>query len=130
MLVDLACQILFPAAFILYLPNVRTSAATEPVCQQIYMRPPRIGQRCVTNTEVYRNHTTVSQERCMWHCLQASSCAVVNYNIAESSCLLGHAPCVSLEPERDFVTILMTMQGMDGFDKIPYYHRWTTSTIK
>ena len=69
-----------------------------------------MGQRCITDTEVYRNHTDVPQERCMWHCLQNISCTVINYNMVDSYCLLGQGPCVSLEHENDFVTIPMTTQ--------------------
>ena len=74
------------------------------------MKPARMGQRCITDTEVYRNHTAVPQGRCMWHCLQIISCKAINYNITDNYCLQGHAPCVSLKPESDFVTIPMTMQ--------------------
>ena len=69
-----------------------------------------MGQRCITEKEVYRNHTDVPQERCMWHCWQNVSCTVINYNKVDSYCLLGQGPCVSLEPESDFVTIPMTTQ--------------------
>ena len=111
MMGGLPSQILYKAVFIFCLSNgVGASKVTGSSCQQIFMKPPRMGQRCITDTEVYRNHTVVLNERCMWHCLRDPSCAVINYNIAESSCLLGHAPCVSLEPEREFITIPMTMQ--------------------
>ena len=90
--------------------NMKVSAVTGESCQQIYMWEPRIGQRCVTDNEIYENHTTIPQEHCMWHCLRNISCKVINYNMVESYCRLGHQPCVSLEPERNFVTILITMQ--------------------
>ena len=71
------------------------------------MRPPRRGQLCITDTTIYTNIASEPQERCMWHCLRDPSCMVINYNIAEGSYRLGHAPCVSLEPESDFVTTLI-----------------------
>ena len=74
------------------------------------MGSPRIGQRCITDTEVYRNHTSVPQERCMWHCLWNTSCTVINYNAVDSYCLLSQGNCVSLEPESDFIAIPLTMQ--------------------
>ena len=79
-------------------------------CQQMYMRPGRIGQRCMTDAEVYRNHTDVPQERCMWHCLRNLSCKVIDYNLVGSYCLLGHGPCASLQPHNDFVTTPLTTQ--------------------
>ena len=120
----LACPPLFTAVIILFLPNrLNTSTVTGPSCQQIHMRLPLMGQRCITDNEVYRNYTTVPQERCMWHCLRNISCKVVNYNVVDSYCLVGHAPCVSLEPENDFVTIPITMQDpcmiWVGQDAIP-----------
>ena len=69
-----------------------------------------MGQRCITDTEAYKNRTDVPQELCMWHCLQNISCMVINYNMVNSYCLLGQGPCVSLEHENDFVTIPMTTQ--------------------
>ena len=111
MLVGLACQTQITAVIILFLPNrLNTSAVAGPSCQQIYMKPPLMGQRCITDNEVYRNHTNAPQERCIWHCLGNISCQVINYNVVDSYCLVGHAPCVSLEPEIDFVTIPITMQ--------------------
>ena len=102
---------LFIFVIILVLPSgVRASDISGAFCRQIYMRPTRIGQRCVTKTEVYVNHSAVPQEGCMWYCLRDTSCTVINYNVADSYCLLGRGPCASLEPESDFIAIPMTMQ--------------------
>ena len=102
---------LFIFVIILVLPDALTaSTATGTSCLQIYTGPPRMGQRCITDTEVYRNLSAVPQERCMWHCLRDTSCMVINYNEAVRYCLLGQGPCVSLEPESGFITIPLTMQ--------------------
>ena len=111
MMFVLVRQIMFTAVFMMFFSNgMRASVVFGAPCQQVYIRPPRLGQRCVTDNEVYRNHTRVPQERCMWHCLQDIACKVINYNMIESCCLLSQEPCVTLEPESDFVTIPMTMQ--------------------
>ena len=111
-MIVLLSQTLFTVIITVFLLNrIRASAVTGASCREIYLREPRIGQRCVTNNEIYRNHTALPQERCMWHCLRDISCNVINYNVAESYCFLGKQPCVSLEPESDFVTIPMTTQG-------------------
>ena len=111
MMVVLLRKILFTAVFIVFLPSgIKASVVTGASCQQVYIRPPRIGQRCVTSNEVYKNHAAAPQERCMWHCLWDISCKVVNYNMDESCCFLSQEPCVTLEPESDIVTIPMTMQ--------------------
>ena len=87
--------------------GLRPSIIIGPSCQYMYMRHPRRGQPCITDTKIYTDNASEPQERCMRHCLQDPSCMVINYNIAEDSCRLGHAPCVSLEPESDFLTILI-----------------------
>ena len=111
MTIFLLRKILFIIVFIVFLPDgMKTSIVTGSSCQQIYMQPPRLGQYCVMDIEVYRNFTNVPQERCMWHCLRNISCQVINYNVVENYCLLGQRPCISLEPDSDFVTIPMTMQ--------------------
>ena len=111
MLGYLPYQILFSSIVMFGLPNgVLSSTVTGTACQQRYMRPERRGQRCITNTEVYRNYTDVPQERCMWHCLRELSCKVFNYNDVGNYCLLCHTPCVSLEPHIDFVTTPITME--------------------
>ena len=109
MMVVLLRKILFIAVFIVFLPSgIKASVVTGASCQQVYIRRPRIGQRCVTSNEVYKNHTAAPQERCMWHCLRDISCKVVNYNMDQSFCF--QEPCVTLEPESDIVTMPMTMQ--------------------
>ena len=111
MMVVLLRKILFTAVFIVFLPSgIKVSVVTGASCQQVYIRRPRIGQRCVTSNEVYKNHTIAPQERCMWHCLRDISCKVINYNMDESFCFLSQEPCVTLEPESDIVTMPMTMQ--------------------
>ena len=102
---------LLKTIFILAFANgIEVSIASVAPCQQINMRPWRMGQRCMTDAEVYRNHTDVPQERCMWHCLRDLSCKVIDYNLVGSYCLLGHGPCASLQPDNDFVTTPMTMK--------------------
>ena len=108
---DLPRRILLSSILMFCVPyGVQTSTVTDTACQQMYMRPGRAGQRCITDTEVYRNYTDLPQERCMWHCLRDLSCNVINYNHVGSYCLLGHGHCVSLEPDTDFVTIPKTME--------------------
>ena len=104
-------KILLETIFIFAFANgIEVSIASGASCQQMYMRPGRMGQRCMTDAEVYRNHTGVPQERCMWHCLRDLSCKVIDYNLVGSYCLLGHGPCASLQPDSDFVTTPMTMK--------------------
>ena len=104
-------QMLFTSSLVFGVPNeVQTSRVTGTACHQIYMKPGRRGQRCITGTEVYRNYTDVPQERCMWHCLRDLYCKFINYNDVGSYCLLGHGPCVSMEPDNDFVTNTLTME--------------------
>ena len=111
MLGSLPQRILLAYVFIFDVPNEhKMSTISGTPCQQIYMRPSRIGQRCMTDAEVFRNHTDVSQERCMWHCLRDLSCKVIDYNLVASYCLLGHGPCASLQPHIDFVTTPLTMK--------------------
>ena len=111
MLVDLPCLMLFTSILVFGVPNdVQISTVTRTDCQQMYMKPGRREQRCITGTEVYRNYTDVPQGRCMWHCLRDLSCKVINYNYVDSYCLLSHGPCVSMEPDDDFVTNTLTME--------------------
>ena len=100
----LSCVLMFGV-----LNGIKTSRVADTACQQMYMRPGRAGQRCITDTEVYRNYTDLPQERCMWHCLRDLSCNVINYNDGGSYCLVGHGPCVSLEPDSDFLAIPITI---------------------
>ena len=111
MLGSQASQVLLTVVIILVLLNeLRVSNVRGASCRQVHMRPPRMGQRCITDTEVYRNHSAIPQGLCMWHCLRNTSCTVINYNMLDSYCLLGQGSCVSLEPEADFITIPLTMQ--------------------
>ena len=111
MLVRLPRHILLAYIFIFGVPNEnKIFTISGSSCQQMYMKPARIGHRCMIDAEVYRNHTDVPQERCTWHCLRDLSCKVIDYNLVGSYCLLGHGPCASLQPDSDFVTTPMTMK--------------------
>ena len=83
----------------------------KSVCQQRSSHPPQVGQRCITETEVYINKTNVQhQHHCTLLCMKNSVCQVANFNITGRYCLLGRAPCVSLEREIDLVTTFMSRQ--------------------
>ena len=111
MLGGLTSQILVAVVITSVLPNGLTASdISGAFCRQIYMSPPRIGERCITETEVYRNYPSVPQERCMWQGLRDPSCTVINYNAVDMYCLLGQGTCVSLEPESGFIAIPLTMQ--------------------
>ena len=90
-------------------PNVAASNVTKPVCRQRHIQSPQVGQRCITDTEVYINRTG-QQHHCMLLCIRDLSCQVINFNIFGSYCLLSQRPCVSLEQNAEFVTRFMAMK--------------------
>ena len=86
--------------------SVNASNVTKLVCRQQHTQSPQVGQRCITDTEVYINRTC-HQHHCMLLCMQDLSCQVINFNIFGSYCLLSQRPCISLEQNADFVTRYM-----------------------
>ena len=83
----------------------------KSVCQQRSSHPHQMGQRCITETEVYINKTNVQhQHHCTLLCIKDPVCQIVNFNIAGRYCLLGLSPCLSLEREIDIITTFMTRQ--------------------
>ena len=132
MLGDSQCGTLFSLFLIIGVLNgVQMSAVNDTAWQQMYMRPGRRGRRCITESKVYRNYTDVPRELCMWHCLRDHSCKVINYNDFGSYCLLWHGPCVSLEPDIDFVTIPMCDMGTRRYDStINRYHQYNQISLQ
>ena len=95
-------KVVFPLAISVH------ASITGPVCRQLHIQAPRVGQRCITDTQIYTNKTGVrDQHHCTWLCMLDPNCRVINYNSIGAYCLLGQGPCVSLENEADFVTTAM-----------------------
>ena len=95
-----ACIVILPLP-----PYVNASEVNQPVCPRRYIQPPQVGQRCITDTEIYINKTGIElQHRCMWLCIRNPICQVINFNHMGAYCLMGLRPCVSLEKEVEFIT--------------------------
>ena len=88
-------------------PNVNTSDVNTSVCQQRHIQPPQGSERCVSDTEVYISKTGLHQY-CTWLCMRNPKCQVINFNILDSLCLIGERPCLSVENDTDFLTIIMS----------------------
>ena len=89
--------------------RVNASKYNKPVCRQRSAQPSLVGQRCITDTEVYINKTGVQdQHHCMLLCMRHPTCQVINFNIAFRYCELGQGHCVTLEREDYFVTTHMS----------------------
>ena len=88
--------------------NMGISEASEQVCQQRYTQPPQVGQRCITDTEIYANKT-VERHHCTLICIRDPKCQVINFNAIGSYCLLSQRTCLFWEPDGDFVTITMAI---------------------
>ena len=86
---------------------VNASDVSKPVCRQRQAQEPRVGQRCVSDTEVYINKTGL-QHHCTLSCMRDPNCQVINFNIIGSYCLIGGRPCLSVENDTDLVTIFMS----------------------
>ena len=89
--------------------NVDASNVTKPVCRQQHTHSPQVGQRCITDTEVYVNRTG-HQHHCMLLCMRDLSCQAINFNILGGYCLLSQRPCISLEQNAEFVTRFLAMK--------------------
>ena len=89
--------------------NVEASNVAKPVCRQRHTQSTQVGQRCITNTEIYINRTG-QQHHCMLLCMRDLSCQANNFNIFGGYCLLSRRPCISLEQNADFVTRFMAMK--------------------
>ena len=85
--------------------TVNASENNKAVCRQQSAQPSLVGQRCITDTEVYINKTGVQdKQHCTLLCMRDPTCQVINFNIAGRFCELGRGPCVTLEREVDFAT--------------------------
>ena len=84
------------------------SEASEQVCQKRYTQPPQVGQRCITDTEIYANKT-VGRHHCTLLCIRDPKCQVINFNAIGSYCLLSPRTCLFWEPNGDFVTTTMAI---------------------
>ena len=82
---------------------------SKAICPQRHIQSPLIGQRCVTDDEIYIKKT-VERPQCMFLCLRDPNCQVINFNITGSYCLLGQRSCTSLDNDTGFVTTLMAMR--------------------
>ena len=90
--------------------RVSASEGSKSICRQRLTQPSQMGQRCVTDTEVYVNKTGVQhQHHCTLLCIKDPTCQVMNFNIAGRYCELGRGLCVTLEREVDSVTTFMSM---------------------
>ena len=85
-----------------------TSEANKPVCQQRHAQSPQVGQRCITETELYDNKT-VERHHCTLLCIRDPNCQVINFNVIGSYCLLGQRACLFWKPDGDFVTTAMAL---------------------
>ena len=100
--VTTVCIIVLQMVFI-----VKASDISVPVCRQRQAQPPRLGQHCVSDTEVYINKTGL-QHHCVLLCMRDPKCQVINFNITDSRCFFGERPCFSVEIDADVVTIIMS----------------------
>ena len=89
--------------------QVNSTKISKPFCHQRYIRQPRKGQRCVTDTEVYSNKT-VLQHHCTWLCISDPNCLVINFKMKDNHCLFSQRPCLYVESNVDFVTTFMSMR--------------------
>ena len=86
--------------------SVNASEVSKLICRQQHTQPSEVGQRCITDNEVYINKTTL-QHHCTLLCMRNPNCQVINFNIVGNYCLLAHRPCVSMEQNINFVTRYM-----------------------
>ena len=103
--------ITYIAAMLPLIIRVDASEYNKPVCRQQSAQPSLVGQRCVTDTEVYTNKTGVQdQHHCTLLCMCDPTCQIINFNMTGRYCQLGRGPCVTLEREVTFVTLPMSRQ--------------------
>ena len=100
---------------------VNASDVSKPVCRQRQAQPPRVGQRCVSDTEVYISKAGL-QHHCVLLCMRDPNCQVINFNLTDSHCLIGERPCLSVENDADVVTISMSatkpcLKWVNKYDK-------------
>ena len=83
------------------------SEANKSICQLRHTQPPLIGQRCVTDDQMYIN-SKCKRHHCTLQCMRNPNCQVINFNKTGSYCLLSQRSCVFLVNDTDFFTTLMT----------------------
>ena len=104
-------RITYIAAVLVLVIRVNASENNKPVCRQQSAQPSLVGQRCVTDTEVYINKTGVQdRHHCTLLCMRDPTCQVINFNMTGRYYQLGRGPCVTFEREVDFVTTPLSRQ--------------------
>ena len=71
-------------------------------CQQKHTYPELNGYRCVTDSGVYTNITSVPHHLCIYECMSRKDCSIVNYNIEQNTCHLSTDACGVLEADQTF----------------------------
>ena len=72
------------------------------ICQEKLTRLKLVSYRCVTDSEVYTNITSVPQQICIFECMSRKYCSVVNYNIEQNTCYLSNDACRVLGADQAF----------------------------
>ena len=80
-------------------------ASLVGACKQRYTRGEVIGYRCEDEGISPRNISSITSEKCTWHCMKRTSCVQINYNNVGNHCLLFSSFCTLVEPDEKF-TIL------------------------
>ena len=72
-------------------------------CLVKFARPQR-GYRCITATENYAVISNIPSHICTHVCMSRSWCFLVNYNFANSTCLLSEEACILIVKDETFRT--------------------------
>ena len=72
------------------------------ICQEKLTRLELVGYRCVTDSEVYMNITSVPHNICIYECMTRKDCSFFNYNIEQNTCHLSNHACGVLAADQAF----------------------------
>ena len=90
------------------------------ICQEKLTRLELVGYRCVTDSDVYTNITSIPQHICIYQCIARKDCSIANYNIKQHTCYLSNDACGVLAANQDFqVNYLGNVQRSECLQWLP-----------